>query len=258
MFHQLHHINHMGIYMAFSKNEMQSQLLEFMQGYASSIERLYGGNISETLSNTNLITNSYLWNAVSEMYDYGVLGIPLAGFGNNQVIDGIHADCELFLNCLSSGAMDIYLYEDEVIFPYLSYNAMATAIARHVLEGGERFTDYGAGEHGIGNGDWGYLTLREIAFLADMDERSVRNAANPKVNDPLKTESIGKRSLVTPQEAKRWLAGRKGFAPTQLSTTEEKKVVNKEISLPGELIDLLNIKAENAGLSLAEFIKQVL
>lgn len=248
----------MGGNMAFSKNEMQSELLDFMQGFANSIERLYGGNTSETLSNTNLISNSYLWNAVSEMYDYGVLGIPVAGFGHNQVIDGNFADCEVFLNCISSGAMDLYLDEDDVKYPKLSYKAMATAIARHVLEGGERYTDYGAGEHGLSNGEWGHLTLSEIALLADMDERSVRNAANPKVNDPLKTESVGKRSLVTPKEAKRWLAGRKGFIPTKLSTNVEKKVANKEISLPSELIDLLNIKAENAGLSLAEFIKQVL
>lgn len=244
--------------MTFSKNEMQSELLEFMQGFANSIQRLYGGNVSESLSNTNLITNSYLWNGVSEMYDYGVLGIPVTGFGHDQVIDGNFADCEVFLNCISSGAMDLYLDEDDVKYPKLSYKAMATAIARHVLEGGERYTDYGAGEHGLGNGDWGHLTLSEIALLADMDERSVRNAANPKVNDPLKTESVGKRSLVTPQEAKRWLAGRKGFIPTKLSTNVDKKVANKEISLPSDLIDLLNIKAENAGLSLAEFIKQVL
>lgn len=244
--------------MAFSKKDMQSELLEFMQGFANSIERLYGGNVSESLSNTNIITKSYLWNAVSEMYDYGVLGIPSARFGHDEVIDGVHADCEVFLNCISNGGMDIYLYEDDVIHPNLSYKAMATAIARHVLEGGERYTDYGAGEHGLGNGDWGYLTLSEIALLADMDERSVRNAANPKLNDPLKTESVGKRSLVSPQEAKRWLAGRKSFISTQLPISVENKVANKEISLPSDLIDMLNIKADNAGLSLADFIKQVL
>ena len=37
----------------------------------------------------------------------------------------------------------------------------------------------------MGKGDCGYLTLAEVALLANMDERSVRNAANPKLPDPL-------------------------------------------------------------------------
>lgn len=244
--------------MTFSKNEMQAELLEFMQGFANSIERLYGGGVAETLSNETLITSSYLWTSASEMYDYGVLGIPVPDLGDGSMIDGSHADTEVFLNCIARDAMEPYFYEDNVIYPKLSIKTARMAVARVVLEGGERYTDYGAGEHGLGNGDWGHLTLSEIALLADMDERSVRNAANPKVNDPLITETVGKRSLVTPQEAKRWLTGRKGFIRTQTGSGVKIQEPIKTIEIPSELAEMLNLKAEQAGLSVVDYIKKVI
>ncbi|MDO9050867.1 MAG: hypothetical protein Q7U70_05200 [Methylotenera sp.] len=244
--------------MAFSKEDMQSELLEFMKGFAAGVERLYGVHEAAILSNPLLISNSTLWNALGNMYDYGVLGIPVIGLGDDPLIDGMYADAEVFLNCIATNAMEPYLYEDNVGYPNLSIKTARMAVARVVLEGGERYTDYGAGEYGLGNGDWGYLTLSEIALLADMDERSVRNAANPKVNDPLITETVGKRSLVTPQEAKRWLAGRKGFTPTQLGRDIKKQVATKTIDLPSDIAEQLSIKAEQAGLSVAEFIKTVI
>jgi hypothetical protein len=244
--------------MAFTKEEMQSELSEFMQGYANSIDRLYGSSLIDLASNSTLVKKSPLWVAVNDMYDFGIIGNPVLGLTNNLVIDGIYADAEVFFNCIAHGEMETFMYEDNVTYPKMSINAIRVAVARVVLEGGERYTDYSAGEHGLGNGDWGHLTLSEIALLADMDERSVRNAANPKVNDPLKTESVGKRSLVTPLEAKRWLAGRKGFVPTKFQTIIENKVVNKEITLPSDLIDLLKTKCEKTGLSLVELITQVI
>ncbi|MGB7815379.1 MAG: hypothetical protein WBL28_03405 [Methylotenera sp.] len=244
--------------MAFSKNEMQNELKAFMQGFAESVERLYGGDVAQTLANEDLIQSSNLWNAVSEMYDYGVLGIPVPGLGDVPEVDGVYADAEVFLNCISTNAMELYFDEDQVIYPKLSIKTVRMAVARVVLEGGDRYADYGAGEDGLGKGDWGHLTLNEIALLADMDERSVRNAANPKVNDPLKTESVGKRSLVTPHEAKRWLAGRKGFIPTQTGSSVKKQGPSKTIEIPGELAEMLNFKAERAGLSVADYIKKVI
>lgn len=244
--------------MAFSKNDMQFELKKFMEGYAESIERLYGGDIAKTLSNEQLILNSHLWISVNNMYDHGVLGIPVPGLGDEPMIDGGYADAEVFLNCIASNAMEPYLYEDDVIYPRLSIKTVRMAVARVVLEGGERYTDYAAGEHGIGNGDWGHLTLCEVALLADMDEKSVRNAANPKVNDPLKTETIGKRSLVTPQEAKRWLTGRKGYIATQQIVDVKKQAPSKAIELPIDVIEALDLKAEQAGLSIAAFIKKII
>ena len=241
--------------MAFTKNELQAELLEFMQGYADNVERLYGGNVAKLLSTLKFIQESNLWIAMSEMYDFGVKGILVPILGKDLNITG-HVDAEIFFNCLAANDMSMFLDEDDVIYPKKCIDTVRIAVARLVLEGGERDTDWGV--HEIGEADFDCLTLREVALLADMDERSVRNAANPKANNPLKTESVGKRSLVNPLEAKRWLAGRKGFIATQLDYVENNRVVNREISLPEDVVTFLNLKAKQSGLSLVDFIKTVI
>ncbi|HFN4058510.1 TPA: hypothetical protein ACHQNF_002305 [Pseudomonas aeruginosa] len=62
----------------------------------------------------------------------------------------------------------------------------------------------------------GYLTLSDIAFLAGMTEKAVRNAAQPKVEDRLVTRKEGSRTVVDSHEALRWLNGRRNFVATQI------------------------------------------
>lgn len=62
----------------------------------------------------------------------------------------------------------------------------------------------------------GYLTLSDIAFLAGMTEKAVRNAAQPKAGDHLVTRKEGSRTVVDSHEALRWLDGRRNFVATQL------------------------------------------
>lgn len=62
----------------------------------------------------------------------------------------------------------------------------------------------------------GYLTLGEIAVLAQMNEKSVRNATQPKAPDRLHTRKEGTRTVVDSHEALRWLKGRRHFKPTVL------------------------------------------
>lgn len=62
----------------------------------------------------------------------------------------------------------------------------------------------------------GYLTLLQIAFLAQMNAKSVRNATQPTAPDRLYTRKEGVRTVVDSQEALRWLKGRRNFKPTSL------------------------------------------
>lgn len=179
------------------------------------------------------------------MYDYGISGLLPKGMDKKLFLN---PDTELFLQGIQS--LKLYFSEDDVPMPMLSLRAVQTALARYVLEGGCRYTD-DVSTDGIGD----YLTLMEIALLADMDERSVRNAANPKLPGALKTETIGKRSVVSIEEAERWLAGRKGFVPTQKPESQE-QVKTTEILLPASTAELLQTNAQKAGLSVAEFIEQ--
>ena len=60
-----------------------------------------------------------------------------------------------------------------------------------------------------------HLTLVELALLAGMGNiRSVRNAQFNKT-DPLAFIKEGAQVLITVEEARRWLKGRKGFVPTK-------------------------------------------
>lgn len=60
----------------------------------------------------------------------------------------------------------------------------------------------------------GYLALHEIAYLAQMTEKAVRNAAQPTSPDRLVTRKEGTRTVVDSLEALRWLKGRRNFQPT--------------------------------------------
>jgi hypothetical protein len=66
----------------------------------------------------------------------------------------------------------------------------------------------------------------QVALLAEMSERSVRNALSLDGPAGLRSKRADardgeKRTLIENQEAKRWLAGRRGFRPTKRSWVSE-------------------------------------
>jgi hypothetical protein len=176
--------------MNFTKAEMQTELKNFLFDFAKSIGRIYGVNRSGALLgfpekcvyDIDLaeahIEDTDLWRVVNNMYDFGICGIMIDScqdLGFEKQLDGEFCDAELFLRGLDS--LDLYLEEDEAKIPRLAILTVRTAVARHVLEGGYRYTGY---DDGVGR----YLSFEEMALLANMDERSVRNAANPKLANP--------------------------------------------------------------------------
>lgn len=66
------------------------------------------------------------------------------------------------------------------------------------------------------NSSVGYLTLSDVAFLAGMTEKAVRNAAQPKRGGHLVTRKEGTRTVVDSHKALRWLNDRRNFVATQL------------------------------------------
>jgi len=201
--------------MNFSKIEMQKELFNFLNQFGRDIENLYGIRDGK-LTTEGQIQNSPIWRAVDAMYDYGIMGIPCQDLYPGARFCDIYSYTETFLRSVTSQTMKIFLDEsNKNTPPHLSFLAAQTAVARIMLDGGDRHADYEQNEYGLRHGNFSHLTLAEVSLLANMDERSVRNAANPKLADPLKTEQFGKRSLVSPEEARRWLVGRKGFIPTQ-------------------------------------------
>lgn len=200
--------------MSFTKTAMQEELSKFLVSYGKQIEQLYGASDS-AWTEIEAVKASPIWEAVSDMYDYGITGTPTKYLFPKGHIDGVYAHTEMFFRGMNTPDMKLYLEASGNTIPRLAMFAVQSAVARMVLDDGWRHTDYGGRDYGIINGDMNHLTISEIALLANMDERSVRNAANPKLSDPLKTEMVGNRSLVNLKEARRWLVGRKGFVPTE-------------------------------------------
>lgn len=257
--------------MAHTKQEVMHELRSFMQGFAHSVSRMYSSDVLPSMLGINpsrkadsilrpeecAFDHTSLWEAVSAMYDYGVSGIP-SDQSDLSMTDGIYADTELFVTAIDSAAMRLYLQEDETDIPSKVIRTVQTAVARHILEGGERYTDFGAiSEGGYGAG---HLSIKEIALLADMDERSVRNASNPKTPGALKTVQIGKRTMVEPEEAKRWLSGRKGYVPLQkldAACVSPAAVTRISIELRSDVLAALERSAVTQGVSLDLYLARV-
>jgi hypothetical protein len=243
----------------FSKDEMQQQLREFMGGFAQSVGRMYGGSRAGALvgypdedvlslqPGVARVKSCRLWIVVAEMYDYGMRGLTHLQ-PSEATIDGDYADVELFLNGLTS--LEEYMAEDAVVFPTLARRAMRTAIARLVLEGAERYT--GSDEQLLGA-----LSFAELALLADMDERSVRNAASG-ANPSLRSGAVGKRSVVPIEEARRWLAGRKGFVPTTVVGRAGVLEAPATIVVRSSTADQIHKLALAAGLTVNQFLANLI
>lgn len=61
-----------------------------------------------------------------------------------------------------------------------------------------------------------HFTLGEVAQLAHMNEKSVRNATQPGKEDRLLTRKAGDRTVVDAAELARWLGSRRRFQATRL------------------------------------------
>ena len=250
----------------FTKEDLQRELHQFMLSFANSVERMFGqtcggamlgvpGTSSFDLEPDQLqITQSTLWRTLMGMYEYGVLGRHGGIYGDGHILDGDESDVELFLRGL--GSLEQYLGEDDGALPRLALRTAQTAVARHILDGGVRYSLDTKGDRGE---ERDYLSFEELALLANMDERSVRNAANPKLPDALVTASFGRRTLIAIEDANRWLAARKGFVPTTRENAEPLHSEDRAVlDLPSDLKRRLGQAASDRQLSVADFVAQLL
>lgn len=250
--------------MVFTKDELKQELRDFMVGLARSAERVFGPSGGGALlghagrcawdiePSEALLDDASLWQAVLTMYDYGIEGRPHPSFGANGDVGNRYGEAELFLLGLDS--LTLFLEEDDVRLPKLSQRTVRTAIARHLLDGGERYITRNEDEMA------GYLSFAEVALLADMDERSVRNAANPKLPEALVTKNFGRRSMIAIEDARRWLTSRKGFVPTQGAPAEPQITAPQlsSLTVPYEIVARVSESARDADLSTADFLAQLL
>lgn len=200
----------------FTKQAMEAELSAFIGAYLQSVERIF--DLGGTPKPTELAPREQrLVRVCCELYDFAFKGVlPLTNelqrLSEESMIDGYLADIELFLQSLERPNLyqKLFWEEDDVRPPTLAAKTVQAAVARYVLYGGERYTTpEELGESGTS------LSFQDLALLADMDEKSVRNAANPKGREPLVTQVSGRRTWISRMDAYTWLKKRRGFVPTQ-------------------------------------------
>lgn len=218
----------------FAKDDLLNEIRGFMWALADSLERVYAPNIGwamlgidrekfpamksgdayaypfgvMNLELKDIDPSKFLvTDVLLEMYDYGVEGLR-RDITHNWI--DFATDTEAFILGLLNFPL---LNESGIQYSLrLTSHVLRLATARWKLDDEEGMSaiDLDVPEPMYS----GVLTLNEVALLASMDEKSVRNATNPKLKIHLKTFNRGTRTYVNAQDAREWLSGRRGFKPT--------------------------------------------
>ncbi|TCS32917.1 hypothetical protein EDC30_11928 [Paucimonas lemoignei] len=209
----------------FNKEELRNEIRGYMWALADCLERVYfpkcgwallgldpknfkEESISLLKPEAIDIDKFIVTDVLMELYDYGINGERR---GDWNWID-MATDTLSFIDGLKNFLL---LHESSIRFSLdLSQHVLAVAHARNLLDEQEGITSV-TDEAAVGLGvRGGVLMLSDVALLANMDEKSVRNAANPKHKNHLKTFNHGSRTYVTAEDALAWLKERRGFKPT--------------------------------------------
>lgn len=196
-------------YEAFA-NAVQVEFVDKMFGRAPTVEA--DGTVTQRDFRPQPAADSYLWHGLEDMYDYGIRGHASGAWdlgARDLPPDSAAADATmLFLYGTPIAAP--YMEDNNIPNPALVERTVRTALARHLLDGGERYAH-------DRNQPKNLLQLDEVALLANLDTRSVRNAAISTKSGPgrLVTVKVGAFTFVEPETALSWLLTRPGFIPTK-------------------------------------------
>jgi len=209
----------------FTKKEMLNDLTTSVADEIVRIETHFGSDVVEAIvggdQNHDELTISQIKHlpityTLSILYDYGIMG-------EADVTDDAHFH-------VTNGLDWVHAQEHADLvggIPYSVRETIFTALARWALDEGE------------------YLTISGLARLARISERSVRNAASKK---EFQTDPQGKHTFVSNDEARRWLAGRRGFIPTKSSSNHIEDI--QEVRTRTELGNYLKRIREEKNISI--------
>ncbi|RTE67326.1 hypothetical protein EH243_03750 [Amphritea opalescens] len=142
------------------------------------------------------------------LFDYAVEGYSRK---DHLREDDMH-DVAAFI-LMAGPAMNFY----DISYPTQCEKVYLTAVARWKLDAFskiEQLDMLGHGADQIPGFNQENLTLKEVSLLANMNEKSVRNATHATKVNRLQTIKIGNGTYVKPEDALLWLGKRRGFVPT--------------------------------------------
>lgn len=181
---------------------------------------------------SKLIRDVPIWHELLRLYDYACLGVQTDDWPPTK-----------------DDFMDIFFDLDVLErIPEPVKTVVVLAEARCVLDGGTREL---LGPKAIPEG---CLEVSEVALLADMEFGSARNAMGQRSADRLVGELHGNRTFIAVNEARRWLAGRRGFVPTTRSKSAVPKQARATLDLPRRLVDQLVEAAASKGVTVERLL----
>lgn len=183
--------------------------------------------------------------SVEQFYDYGLLGIR-----NMPPVDcGGANEWTFAYGLVHDTAKSVLIYEasngDYVTASKCLYAAKAF-FARLILDGNER--TYLDGNYGPGD----MLTIAEVAILADLDERTVRNATSKNAANRLETAVLESNIYIPRESALAWLQNKRGFIPTRIGEELPSQAVlnDEEFTSVEEAGDFIRANRERLNLDL--------
>lgn len=222
----------------FSKQELMTEVRNVLFAFSRELGRIYNNShaprlmgftveacpsssvMDEKLREEANIDQFAVSSYMSNLYDYAMLGVLHADLRDDWEI--VQEDIKGFFDGLRdfpllSNNADDYSLEKPLQVIELSCLRMALDEGGYcVLEDGTTL--------------WRHIALKDLAYLAGIDEKSIRNMATPKAKNPLKTVKHGSRTFVEMEVAKEWLRQR-GFKETEFRSRNSER----DISITGFL-----------------------
>lgn len=157
------------------------------------------------------IRASNAWKLLSELYDYAVEGIQPDGLDGTSIV--------------INGAEVLSLIDTENYSPSNAWS---------------RIVKMGDGRYAVDDGM--DVELEKLALLANVDERTVRNAVSA---GELQARKEGSIAFVENGSARAWLSGRRGYKPTKPSSNSPADLA--EISTPPSFGAFLSARRQMLG-----------
>lgn len=187
----------------------QEELRGYLVSFAVTLNDLYGdhafrsvmGEAGSTDSDYEIMDSVdmnrfWLHLRLPDAYDYAFKG-KMGGFMEGGKADSYFELLGDLLNVADNALVEV-VWQD-------LFHGLGDGCLQHLLEMGtaRHLLDFGA-----------RLTAKDISLLAGITERSVQNAFSAKGAGKLKATKFGNVSMVEVEDARQWLADKKGFIPT--------------------------------------------
>jgi len=223
---------------------VQAELRRYLIGFAVVLSDLYGPhalrgvlNAPPTVADPDVIDRAdvsslSLCALLADAYDYAFGGRLSSEM--EQEVSGAPSYFDQIADLLQFTESSL-MFETIFSDTYL--------LGDHVPNGGlRRLADTGRARARLDDGD--PLTAKDIALLACIAERSVQNAFSVKGRGRLNAEKSSGSSWVTADDARRWLADKKGFVPTRALQFDAADPLPETIDSLAELRALLRSRME--------------